>query len=179
MAQHPGDELIPQRRQAKPARIGRIGKGVVAGGKICQRHVEMRARARAVGERLGHPRSIIAVLAGNFADHQLQERDAIGCGQRVGMMEIDFELAVTVLVVEGIDVPAQRVHRLDDFTDIGKAIEQRGHFVTRLGERIAFAGRHGRASGIVLENVEFRFDPGLEVVAQLGGRRQLALQNAA
>ena len=41
-----------------------------------------------------------AVLARDLIRHQPEEHEAVGHGQRVGIAEIDLELAVAVLVVE-------------------------------------------------------------------------------
>ncbi len=66
----------------------------------------MRAAAGAVGERLRHERGDHAVLVGDLACRHLDEGKVVRGLERIGIGEIDFELAVAVLVIDLIHVDA-------------------------------------------------------------------------
>ena len=68
----------------------------------------MAAVAGQVGERLGHEGRDQPALLGERLDHVAKEDRAIARGQRVGELEVLLELAVGVLVVGRVVVPAER-----------------------------------------------------------------------
>mmetsp|Transcript_16693 Transcript_16693/g.67333 ORF Transcript_16693/g.67333 Transcript_16693/m.67333 type:complete len:373 (+) Transcript_16693:236-1354(+) len=109
-----------------PAEVG-ARRGVV------QRDVGVAARARAVGEGLGHEGDAAAEVLGEGARHVLEENDAVGRLERVGVVPVDFELAVGVLVVGLVRPPAQGVHRL----------RQLGHEIVASHERVRVVARLG------------------------------------
>ena len=51
--------------------------------------------------------AIAPYLRADLAGQHLEEDEAIGRGQRVGILEIDFVLAVGVLVVGLVDAPVE------------------------------------------------------------------------
>ena len=61
-------------------------------------------------EGLSHVGGDGAVLLGVLAGHHLEEGVAVGGGQRVGVVEVDFVLPVGVFVVGLVGIPADAAH---------------------------------------------------------------------
>ena len=108
------EELIGELRQAAAARIGAVSGNVLPGAHVGERHVEMRAGSRPVGIGLGHHGRFPAIFAGKLLHHQPPHDEAVGHGHDVGIGEVELELAVGVLMIEGVHLPAELVHRRHD-----------------------------------------------------------------
>ena len=100
----------------------------------------------------------------------------VGGLQRVVILPVHLELAVRVLVVVLIRVPAELQHRVADLADHVVAAHQCLLVVAGLGLMIAGVG-DGRAVGA--DEEELAFDAGLERVALGGGVGDHALQHVA
>ena len=72
--------------------------------------MEVAAVAGQVRERLGHERRDQPALLGERLDHVAEEDSAVAGRQRVGEREVLLELAVGVLVIGGVVVPAELGH---------------------------------------------------------------------
>jgi hypothetical protein len=102
------DEIVAKRRE--PEFTGVVGEQVVAVAP--HRDMGVTARAGEVDEGLGHEGGAQAVLFGDRAGHELEERVPVGGHQRAGIGPVHLELAVRVLVVALVGLPAQRQHGL-------------------------------------------------------------------
>ena len=137
----------------------------------------MRAAAGAVGERFRHEAGEGAVLAGDLVGHHAEVHQTVRHIEGIGEHEVGFELAVGVFVVEGIHVPTLFVHGVHDLVDDRQVVHQHAGVVTGLVEHVAVADRREAAVLGILEQKELGFDTQVETEAQLGGGRQLALEN--
>ena len=102
MLNNPAYEMIAGVRQAEAARVlrGRALEQVGTRLQVIQRHIEMRARSRLVGERFWHHRREEALFAGVMLGHVAKESEAVAHRQGVGVAEVELVLAVGVLMVE-------------------------------------------------------------------------------
>ena len=91
-------------------------------------------------ERFRHERREQPALLGERLDHEAEEDRAVAGDERVVVGEVLLELAVGVLVVGRVDVPAERVHVARDFGDEAERARQRAHVVTRLVEVVERVG---------------------------------------
>ena len=64
-----------------------------------QRHVGVHARARVLGERLGHERRVDALLERDLLHREPERHDVVGRAERVGVAQVDLLLAGCSLVV--------------------------------------------------------------------------------
>lgn len=119
------------------------------------------------------------MLAGDLVGHHAEEHEAVGHAEGVGVLEIGFELAVGVLVVEGVDAPAHLVHRLYQFVDDGQVVHQQARVVAGLGHVVALGNGREAAIRGVLEQEELGLDAQVEGVAQRCSGFGLALEDAA
>ena len=119
------------------------------------------------------------MLAGDLVGHHAEEHEAVGHGERVRILEVGFELAVGVFMVEGIDAPAHLVHGFDQLIDHRQVVHQQARVVAGLGRGVALADRGETAVRRVLVQEEFGFNAQVEAVAHLGRCFGLALENAA
>ena len=110
------------------------------------------------------------MAAADLLRHQLEEGEPVGHGERLGIGEIDLELAVAVLVIEGIHAPAQAIHALHQLIEPVEIVEQAAQVVAGFIERVAAAGRHQRSIVLAPQHEEFSFDAEVEAIAQ---RRRL------
>ena len=180
MFKHAGDEVIGERGDAAAVRIFAIHfEQVLARGQIRQGHVVVRAAAGALRRRLGHEGGKGTVLAGDLVGHHAEEHEAVGHGQRVGVLEVGFELAVGVFMVERVHAPAHLVHGFHQLIDHRQIVHQQTRVVAGLGRGIAIAERGEAAVRRVLEQEELGLDAEVEGVAQRCGGFGLALEDAA
>ena len=114
----------------------------------------MGAGARAIGVGLGHEGREAAVLSRDLVRHQAEEDVAVGHREGVDVAEVDLELADAVLVVEGVDVPAEAVHGADELAHPAHVVEHAGDVVGRLREMLAVRQRAEGAERIVLQYEE-------------------------
>ena len=109
MTEHPAEEVVRQLRAAQAAPVGRVLEQRLARLGVGEVVVDVQAAAGAVAERLGHVRRDRPVLLGELRRRHLEEGDAVGGGQGVGVLKVDLELGVGVLVVGLVDAPAELV----------------------------------------------------------------------
>ena len=125
--QDAADEMITESRvkpRPRGSSFGSQREQIVAAGEIVERHVEMRAAAGLVGEGLGHHGRQQAFFLGVVLGHVAEKDQAVAHGQRVGVFEIELVLPVGVLVVEGIEVPAEIVDAGRDLVEPAEIVEE-------------------------------------------------------
>ena len=129
--------------------------------------VDVAAAAGPVGEGLGHVGGDGPVPLGVLAGHHLEEGVAVGGGQRVGVVEVDFVLPVGVLVVGLVGVPpdaAHGVHHVPQVAhDVGDALE----VIAGLAEAVYVVGviDLNGAVGVPGDQKMLRLDADVEDVA--------------
>jgi hypothetical protein len=138
--QQSSEELVTHGRKPKPALVVVVVEQVLA-TLIAHRDVEVRARARAVRERLGHEARDGTVLARDLRGGHLEQHEVVGRLQRVGVGEVDLELAVPVLVIDLVDVDADGSQRFGQFLEDCGAARKTLVVVTRLVERVRVVER--------------------------------------
>ena len=135
-----GDEVVALLAEPEPARVvGRVGVEHVAVA-VPEAHVEVAAVAGQVRERLRHERRDQPALLRERLDHVAEEDRAVAGDERVVVLEVLLELAVGVLVVGRVDVPAERVDMPRDVGDEAERARQRAHVVTGLVEVVERVG---------------------------------------
>ncbi len=157
----PADEAIGQRGQAElPASL--VEHVEPRRGRP-QRDVGVAAVAGQVHERLRHEGRAQSVLLRDRLDHVLEEGVLVGRPQTVVVFPVHLELAVRVLMIILVGVPAQRDHAVADVLD--DVVAAHG------------AVRDRRAIG--RDQEVLALDAGLHLVAVLGGLCHDALQDLA
>ncbi len=146
MRLQPADELVG----LAPTGRARAGRPTGSHSKtfspsLPQAHVEVAAVAGEVAERLGHEGRDQAALLGQRLDHVAEEDRAVAGGERVGEVEVLLELAVGVLVVGRVVVPAELGHVARDLRDEVEVARERAHVVTGLVEGVERVGQLDRA----------------------------------
>ena len=173
------DEVVGVARQAHAVRVvGGVGVEHVD-PVLPQAHVEVAAVAGQVPERLGHERRDEPALLRERLDHVAEEHGAVAGRQRVGVREVLLELAVGVLVVGGVVVPAELVEVPRDVPDEVEVAGERPHVVTGLLHGVERVGDLDRpvVGAAQQEVLELRAD--LQLEAELGGLGELAAQDRA
>ena len=115
----------------------------------------------------------IAEAAGDIAHDELEGREVVGGGQRVGIPEVDLVLPGGHLVVGGLNLEAH-LHQLldDDAPDLLTAVDR-----PQVEVRRGVMGDGGRRPiGRLLEQKELSLTPGHHRKAQLAGPLDLALE---
>ena len=130
-------------------------------------------------ERLGHERGDQPALLGERLDHVPEEDRPVTRRQRVGVLEVLLELAVGVLVIVGVVVPAQAGDRLGDLGHEVQVARERAHVVTRLLERVERVGQLQRAVGRAAQQEVLQLRADLQLIALLGRPRQRVAQDRA
>ena len=173
------DELVGQLGEPHAARIvGRVGLEEVL-AVLPQAHVEVAAVARQVGERLGHERRDQPLLLGQRLDHVAEEDGAVAGDERVVELEVLLELAVGVLVVGRVVVPAQRGDVARDRRDEVQVARQAAHVVTGLLEGVQRIGDLDRAVLAPAHEEVLELGADAELVAQGRGAIELVAQDGA
>ena len=152
------------------------GEDVAAALEVAQRHIEMRAIAGAVGKRLRHHRRNQTFLLGIVFRHHAEEGDAVASRQGIGIGEVELILAAGVLVVEGIQVPAEVVDDARHLVEPGEIAHEAAHVVAGLDQLVVGIGRVQRAIGCLLQDEDLAFDAEVEAEAHLGCLGDLLLQ---
>ena len=96
------------RRKAEGLRL--VGEGVALALDIPDRDVAVAAIAGQVLERLRHEGRPQPVLLGDRLHHELEERMLVGGGERIVELPVHLELAVRVLMIVLIGLPAELQH---------------------------------------------------------------------
>ena len=137
------------------------------------------AVAGQVAERLRHEGGDQAALLRHRLHHVAVEDRAIAARQRVGRAEVLLELPVGVLVVGGVQPPAERVDVLDHLGDEVEAPGQRADVVTGELEGVELVGDLDAAVlGLPQEEV-LELVADLELVAHLLAALHLVAQDRA
>ena len=173
------DEPVGLLGQAEPARVvGRVALEDVL-TVLPEAHVEVAAVAGEVTERLRHEGRDQPALLGERLDHVAEEDGAVAGGERVGELEVLLELAVRVLVVVRVVVPAELRHVARDLRHEVEVARERAHVVTGLVERVERVGELDRAVvGHAHEEVlELRAEH--ELVSERARPLELAAQDRA
>jgi hypothetical protein len=130
-----------------------------------------------VAERLRHERGDQAALLGKRLDHVAEEDRAVAGGQRVREVEVLLELAVRVLVVVRVVVPAEvgdvarhRGHEVE-------VAREAAHVVAGLVEPVERVGQLDRAVLALAHEEVLELGADLELVAELGGALELPAQD--
>ena len=127
----------------------------------------MRAVTCEIAERLWHKCCQKAVLFGDSPHHPFEKCVTISRGESIGIGPVDFELAVRVLVIIRVRIPAKFPHV---FQQGGHEIDisvQGSQVLARLGEGIGGIPRQILPFFILLQEHEFRFDADIYDVALL------------
>ncbi|MPM45438.1 hypothetical protein SDC9_92125 [bioreactor metagenome] len=172
MGQQTGDEVPPGLGEVVLRR--RVVEDVVVA--LEQGHVGVHARARLVGERLGHERRPYALAHRDLLHHHPEGHDVVGHRQGVGVAQVDLLLARPRLVVGELDRDAHLLEHGDRGpAEVG---------ALRLGGVVEVAGvvdRRRLPAGLTLrldqEELDLRVT--VERVAHVRGPRQGALEHIA
>ncbi len=179
MRHQAGDEVVALLREPEPARVvGRIDVEEVALA-VPQAHVHVAAVAGQVRERLRHERRDQPALLRERLDHVAEEDRAVARDERVVEGEVLLELAVRVLVVGRVVVPAERRDVPRDVRDEAERARQRAHVVAGLVEVVERVGELDPAVLALAHEEVLQLAAHLERVAQLGGARELVAQDRA
>ena len=166
-------------RQAEAARVVR---GVALEHVLAvlpQAHVEVAAVAGEVAERLRHERRDHPALLGERLDHVAEEDRAVGRGERVGEVEVLLELAVRVLVVGGVVVPAEVGEVARHLRDEVEVAGEAAHVVAGLVEAVERVRQLDPAVlGLAHEEV-LELGADHELVAELARAVELVAQDRA
>ena len=181
VAQHAADEVVAGLGEAETAGIvaRRTGEQVAAGLGVGERHVEMGAVAGAVGEGLGHHRRDQPLLLGVVLRHHAEEGQPVAGRERVGVLEVELELAVRILVVERVQIPAEIVDRGRDLVEPGEVVDEAAHVVAGFHEFIVRDRRVQRAVGGLAQEEDLALDAEVEAEAHGLGLLQHVLQRHA
>ena len=141
----------------------------------------MRAGAGAVGIGLRHHGRFPAEFARDLLHHHAPDDEAIRHGHDVGIGKVELELAVGVLVVEGMHLPAERVHRRDDLVQELEIYQREARVIGRLGNRVAGIVRRNAVMrrGVAPDDVGFALDAEIELQTHLGGALDLPGEDRA
>ncbi len=153
-----------------------VGEGVFRAFAVPDRDVAVAAVARQLCERLGHEGGAQSVLFGNGLDHELEERMLVGRRQSIVELPVHLELAVGILVIVLVGLPAQLQHAVADFCDHVIAAHQRLLVVAGLVGGIEAVGDGIAVRG---DQKELGFDAGLDAEACGGGLFRLPFQHHA
>jgi hypothetical protein len=176
----PADEVVGGLRQAEAARVvGRVVDLEDVLVVLPQAHVEVAPVAGEVAERLRHEGRDQATLLCQRLEHVAEEDRAVACRESVGVVEVLLELAVRVLVVVGVVVPAQVRHVARYLRHEVEIAREAAHVVAGLLHAVE---RVGELDGAVLalaheEVLELGAD--LELVAEVASALELAAQDRA
>ncbi len=136
----------------------------------------MAAVAGEVRERLRHEGRAHAVLLGDRLRHVFEEDVAVGGQQSVVIFPVHLELAVRVLVVVLIGLPAEFQHAVADLGDDVVAAHQGLLVVAGL---VLGVGGVGDRLAVGRDQEVFAFDAALHAEALLVGLGDLALEERA
>ncbi len=140
--------------------------------------MEVQAAARLVGEGLGHHREHRALAFGQRVRGELEQRDVVGAGDGLGVLEVDLVLAVRVLVVGLLHLHAGGLQRGAQVGEEAALARQALQVVGRLVQAVAVVERQPLAVHL-LEQEELGLDARLQRPAALGQALGGAAQDLA
>ena len=126
-----------------------------------------------VAEGFRHEGRTQTVVLGNRFYHVLEEHVLVRSSQRVVVIPVHLELAVGVLVVILVGIPAKLEHAIADFADDRVLAHQRLLIVAGLALRIGGVGNLG---AIGADQVILALDAGFHAVAFFQCLRELTLE---
>ena len=155
-----------------------VQEQVVARVGVLYVEVDVPAAPRAVRKRLRHVRRYCAMLQGVLARHHLEERVPVGRGQCIVVNEIDLVLAVGVLVVRLVDVPAHAGHPVHQVFQVVHHVRDALEVVARLRQCVHAVGVPDvyRAVFLARHQEVLRLDADVELVPLVPARAEHALQ---
>ncbi len=153
-----------------------IAEQIGLAGLVPEGDMGVAAIAGEVREGLRHEGRAHAVLLGDRLRHVFEEDVAIGGQQSVVIFPVHLELAVRVLVVVLIGLPAEFQHAVADLGDDVVAPHQRLLVVAGL---VLGVGGVGDGFAVWGDQEVFAFDAALHAEALLVGLGDLALQEGA
>ncbi len=156
--------------------IGRI-KQIAPRLTVSQRHVVVRAAAGTVGRGFGHKAGEAAVLTCDFIRHQAEKHQAISHAECVGIGKVSFKLAVGVLMIKGVNIPAHGIHRFNQFTNNRHVVHQAARVIAGLGQRVARADRLEATLFGITKQEELRFNTQVKGQPHVSGLCHLALED--
>ena len=165
-------------RVAKRAGGGRLRiKNILVGASVGERHVEMCAGAEIVAERFGHEGCHGADRARDLLGHEAQEDQAVAGLQRVAVGKVELILAVSALLIEGVDGPIELIHVPHHGLEEPDRLHGLVHVIGR-GRSQETAGDIGGVSvaGLAID-VQLRLNSNVEYLPCRGRLRQHALEN--
>ncbi len=175
MLEEPAQEPIPELAQSQPTLVALVVEGVLlvlsADGQV-----EMRPGARPVRERLGHEGRDGTVFLGDLARGHLEQDHVVGGLQRIGVGEVDFELAVRVLVVDLVHVDTDSTQMARQIVEDAADARQSLVVVAGLVRGVRRIERRELPVRRPLQQHELRLDAGKQGVAALGEALQLILE---
>ena len=173
MLEHAAEEPIAELAQSHAALVVLVVERVLL-LLGADRQVKVRAGAGAVRERLRHEGRDDAVFARDLARGHLEEDHVVGGLERIGVGEVDFELAVRVLVIDLIDVDTDGTQMPRQVIEHGADARQALVVVAGLVRGIGGIERRQRSLLRASQQHELRLDAGVQRVAALGEALQRA-----
>ncbi len=134
----------------------------------------MAAAASEIDERLWHEGRTQSVLLGDRFHHVFEESVPVGGPQCTVVLPIHLELAVRILMIVLVRLPADGGHGVTNLGDNVVAAHQRLLIVTRLG---LLVGGIGNGFAVRRDHEVLAFDAGLELIAFLRRRRDHTLEH--
>ncbi len=141
--------------------------------------MEVAAVTGEVAERLRHEGRDQAALLRERLDHVAEEDGAVAGGERVRELEVLLELAVRVLVVVRVVVPAELRHVARDLRHEVEVAREGAHVVTGLVERVERVGELDRAVFAQAHEEVLELRAEHELVAEIARAVQLTAQDRA
>ena len=86
--------------------------------------MDMQTAAGPIAEWFRHVRGNGPVLLGDLRRRHFEERDAIGSGQRILIIEVDLVLPIRILMIRLVHTPSQAIERAGQFLQVPHG---RGH----------------------------------------------------
>ncbi|MPM07839.1 hypothetical protein SDC9_54148 [bioreactor metagenome] len=146
--------------------LGVIGKGVLAGRAVPHRDMGVAAVAGQALNGLRHEGRAQPVLFRDRFHHELEEAVLVGGGHRAVVFPVHLELAVRILVVVLIGLPAELEHVIADLGDHVIAAHHRLLVVAGLRRGV---GRVRDRQPVGAEQEELGLDAGLHLEPHFGG----------
>ena len=141
-----------------------------------QRQVGVHARARVLGERLGHERGEQPLRERDLLDDRSERHEVVGRAERVGVAQVDLLLPGRTLVVAELHRDAHRLEHVDRVAP--EVLADRGRGVVEVATVV---DRHRWLPGLgqLLEEEELDLRVGVEREAHVGRATQGPLEHVA
>ena len=172
--QDPAQEVVGDPRE--PHLVALVEEQVPFAVRVPHRHVGMAPVAGEVQERLRHEGGAKAMALRHRLHHEPEERVAVRGAETVGVLPVHLELAVRILVIVLVWVPAELLHVVANLAD---------HVVAAHECRLVIAGlllavpSVGDLRAVLVDEEELALDSGPQPVTLLCRRLDLALEDDA